>query len=88
MMKKPDTYTDRVKEIEKLIKEHQQGLRNIECLKKHDPDHSEVWDQAATVTIRSDYFVLASALDAFFMSDQQVFEKEEDKHDMSKEKTE
>lgn len=69
-------YTDRVKDIEKLIKEHQQALRNIEYLKKNDPDHSEVWERAATVTIRSDYFMLASALDAFLMSDQQVFKEE------------
>lgn len=76
MMKKPDTYTERVKEIEELIKEHQQALRNIEYLKKNDPDHSEVWGRAETVTIRSDYFVLAQALDSFFMSDQQVFEED------------
>lgn len=59
-------YSEHVKEIEKLIKEHQQALRDIKYLKKNDPDHSKVWDQAATVTIRSDYFMLASALDAFF----------------------
>lgn len=72
-------YTDRVKEIEKQIKEHQQALHNIEYLKKNDPDHSVVWERAATVTIRSDYFMLAQALDAFFMSDQQVLK--EDTHE-------
>ena len=72
-------YTANVKEIEKLITEHQQALRNIEYLKKNDPDHSEVWERAATVTIRGDYFMLAQALDAFFMSDQQVLK--EDTHE-------